>query len=47
MVEFEGIGTIDRNDKGIYLARGDFSRLKQFVDYFCVFRKTGGENGKS
>jgi|SRR3989344_791718 len=38
---FEGIGTIDRNEKGLYLARGDFSELEphQFPTYFYVFRK--------
>ena len=38
---FEGMGTIDRNDKGIYLARRDFSKLEpnQFATYFYVFRK--------
>src|SRR3989344_5170963 len=42
--EFEGVGTIDRNENGIYLARGDFSKLNEFVDYFCVFRKLGEES---
>ncbi len=38
---FEGIGTIDRNERGIYLARGDFSKLEpnQFATYFYVFKK--------
>ena len=42
-VDFEGIGTLDRNEKGIYLARGDFSKLEpnQFATYFYVFRKLG------
>jgi hypothetical protein len=45
--KFEGIGTIDRTEKGIYLARGDFSKLEpnQFATYFYVFRKLGEENG--
>ena len=42
---FEGIGTIDRNESGLYLARGDFSKLEphQFPTYFYVFKKLGEE----
>ena len=42
---FDGIGTIDRNEKGIFLARGDFSKIEpnQFINYFYVFRKIKGE----
>jgi len=38
---FEGIGTIYRNKKGIYLGKGDFSKLEpiQFETYLYVFRK--------
>ena len=40
---FEGIGTIDRNESGIYLARKDFSKLEpeQFETLLYVFRKVG------
>ncbi len=39
---FEGIGTIDRNEKGIYLAQRDFSKIEpnQFATYFYVFKKS-------
>ena len=38
--EFEGIGTILRNKKGIYLARNfDILEPHQFATYFYVFRK--------
>ena len=38
---FKEIGTIDRNEQGIYLARGDFSKIEpnQFATYFYVFKK--------
>ncbi|MDO8460388.1 MAG: hypothetical protein Q7S74_04725 [Nanoarchaeota archaeon] len=38
---FEGLGTIDKNAHGIYLAKGDFSKLEphQFPNYLYVFRK--------
>ena len=40
--DFEGIGTIDRNEKGIYLARRDFSKIEpnQFATYFYIFKKS-------
>lgn len=42
--EFEGIGTIDRNESGIYLAR-NFDKLEpqQFETYLYVFKRNGGE----
>ena len=42
--EFEGIGTIDRNKQGIYLAR-NFDKLEpeQWDTYLYVFQKTKGE----
>jgi hypothetical protein len=41
--EFEGIGTIDQGENGVYLASRDFSKLEpnQFATYFYVFRKLG------
>ncbi len=42
---FEGIGTIDKTENGIYLAKNDFSRLEsnQFETYLYVFRKLDGK----
>jgi hypothetical protein len=41
---FEGIGTIDLNENGIYLAKGDFSKLEpeQYENYSYIFRKIKG-----
>jgi len=38
---FKGLGTIDKNERGIYLAKGDFSKIEpnQFATYLYVFRK--------
>jgi hypothetical protein len=42
---FEGVGTIDGNERGLFLAKGDFSKLEpnQWENYFYVFRKLGGK----